>query len=164
MVDVAHYHHSSVSQTLMPAVILHLFQWNSPSAADFRIAAIFQLFVFTIFLLTSRQPAHCQNAANQHHHQFSEWIHWSRGHWLYCIDLFSCIAASLFNKLTYSRGQIFETKAECSMPIQYLWCWGQNFSLKAITSFQLLCIKICTHTKTDKDFLCFLQKSSGHGL
>jgi len=21
--------------------------------------------------------------------------------WLYCIDLFSCIAASLFNKLTY---------------------------------------------------------------
>jgi len=31
---------------------------------------------------------------------FYEWhriIHW----WLYCIDLFSCIAASLFNKLTY---------------------------------------------------------------
>jgi len=33
---------------------------------------------------------------------FYEW-HCIVLHWLYCIDLFSCIAASLFDKLTYFR-------------------------------------------------------------
>ena len=59
-----HDQHNSESQNLLlQEVFLHLFQWNSASTANFGTVT-FQLFIFTIFLLTKRQTAQHQEHEN----------------------------------------------------------------------------------------------------